>query len=348
MFEEQVPMSGKESMKKHRGTYNLIVLLGLVILLCSSTPAVAGIVTTVDYLYRLSTFTGPAPVGAWPKLRVDRTNNEIYVLSQEEIRIFDQNGMEIYQMDNLLSDGVKEQTIVDIAVQENGTIVFLTQSYSNGKLNNELVVGNYRGEPVSRFVLKNIPPDLSGFQPDRILYKDGLLYLANLAKMQILVVDREGSCQRVYDIMPLVRAEQAGGKSKRRSVSNDVDWDMGDFSLDKEGNILFTIPVLGNAYKLTPDLRLVSISKRGGGPDKFGIPAAIIVDDEGNYLVSDVLQSLVKVFDKDMNYTGSFGGRHGGLDALFSPRGLAVDAKNRLYVSQTERAGVSVFQLFGN
>jgi hypothetical protein len=25
-----------------------------------------------------------------------------------------------------------------------------------------------------------------------------------------------------------------------------------------------------------------------------------------------------------------------------------VDAKNRLYVSQTERAGVSVFQLFGN
>jgi DNA-binding beta-propeller fold protein YncE len=64
--------------------------------------------------------------------------------------------------------------------------------------------------------------------------------------------------------------------------------------------------------------------------------------------VSDVLQGLVKVFDKDLNYIGSFGGRHGGLDALFSPRGLAVDAKNRLYVSQTESAGVSVFKLISN
>ena len=341
-------MSSNASMKKHLGKYNLTVLLGLVILLCSSTPAIAGKTTEVDYLYRLSTFTGPAPVGAWPKLRVDRTNNEIYVLSQEELRIFDQNGMEIYQMNALLDEDAREQAIVDVAVKENGTIIFLTQSYRNGKLSNDLVVGNYRGEPMSRVVLKNLPSNLSDFQPDRILYQGGLLYLANLAKMQIVVVDQEGCCQRVYDIMPLVRAEQAGGKSKRRSMSNDVDWDMGDFSLDKEGNILFTVPVVGNAYKLTPNLQLTSISKRGGGPDKFGIPAAIISDDEGNYLVSDVLQGLVKVFDKDLNYIGSFGGRHGGLDALFSPRGLAVDAKNRLYVSQTERAGVSVFQLIGN
>jgi hypothetical protein len=302
----------------------------------------------VDYLYKLSTFTGPAPVGAWPKLRVDRTNNEIYVLSQEEIKIFDQNGMEIYQLNNILEVEADEQTIIDVAVKENGTIIFLTQSYRTGKLSNDLIVANYRGEPVSRFVLKNLPPDLSDFQPSRILYQGGLLYLANLSRLQVVVVDQEGSYQRVYDIMPLVRTEEAGERSKRRSMSDDVEWEMGDFSVDKEGNILFTIPVVGNAYKLTSALQLISISKRGGGPNKFGIPAAIIADDWGNYLVSDVLQSLVKVFDKDLNYIGSFGGRHGGWDALFSPRGLAVDAKNRLYVSQTERAGVSVFQLIGN
>jgi hypothetical protein len=148
--------------------------------------------------------------------------------------------------------------------------------------------------------------------------------------------------------MPLLhKAEkEISGRFKRRVVQqDDVDWEMGDFSVDKEGNILFTIPVAGNVFKLTPDLQLTLIGRRGGGPDKFGIPAAIIADDDGNILVSDVLQSVVKIFDKDMNYIGVFGGRHSGQDALFSPRGLVLDKQNRLYVSQTERAGVSVFQL---
>jgi DNA-binding beta-propeller fold protein YncE len=300
----------------------------------------------VSYLYRLSTFTGTAPVGAWPKLRMDRTNNEIYVLTDEDIRVFNQNGMEIYQISSILDERAGEQTI-DVAVKEDGTIIFLTSIYQKGKLVNELVLGNYRGEPLSRFSLKNLPPELGNFQPDRILYQGGILYLANLSKMQIITVDQEGSFQRYYDIMSLVRQvkDEDRGRFKRRSQTEDVDWDMGDFAVDREGNILFTVPVAGNAFKLTPDLQLVRISRRGGGPDKFGIPAAIIADDEGNCLVSDVLQSVVKVFDKDLNFVGSFGGRHNGQDALFSPRGLAVDAKNRLYVSQTERAGVSVFQL---
>ncbi len=339
-----------ELMKKHSGKYNLTVMFiaGLIVLL-SPASSKAGKMSEVSYLYRLSTFTGVAPVGAWPKLRMDRTNNEIYVLTGEDIRVFNQNGMEIYQMSNVLDEGAGEQTI-DVAIKEDGTLIFLTQAYHMGKLTNKLVLGNYRGEPVSRFVLKNLPPDLGDFQPDSILCQGGLLYLANLAKMQIVAVDQEGSFQRVFDIKSLLRQvkDEDRGRFKRKSETEDVDWDMGDFAVDREGNIVFTIPVAGNAYKLTPDLQLVRISRRGGGADKFGIPAAIAADDEGNYLVSDVLQSVVKVFDKDLNFIGSFGGRNNSQDALFSPRGLVVDAKNRLYVSQTERAGVSVFQLLDN
>ncbi len=337
-------------MKKRSGKYNLVALVitGLVVLL-SPASSIAGKLSEVSYLYRLSTFTGTAPVGAWPKLRMDRTNNEIYVLTDEDIRVFNQNGMEIYQISSILDETAGEQTI-DVAVKEDGTIIFLTSSYQKGKIINELVLGNYRGEPVSRFVVKNLPPELGNFQPDRIIYQGGLLYLANLSKMQIITVDKEGGFQRYYDILSLVRQlkNEDTGRFKRKFQGEDVDWDMGDFAVDKEGNILFTIPVAGNVYKLTKDLQLVLIGRRGGGPDKFGIPVAIISDDEGNYLVSDVLQSVVKVFDKDLNFVGVFGGRNNRQDALFSPRGLAVDTKNRVYVSQTERAGVSVFQLIDN
>ncbi len=335
-------------MKKLSGKYKLVTFTACLFILLSPSTSRAGKLSEVSYLYRLSTFTGMAAVGAWPILRVDRTNNEIYVLTQDEIRIFNQNGMEVYQLSNLLDERGEEQTILDVAVKENGALIFLTQTSRKGRLVNELVVGNYRGEPISPLILKNLPPDLQGFQPDRIFYQAGLLYLANLSRMQIVIADPEGNCQRTCNIMPFLhqaRKDEDRGKARRRSYVDEIELNMGDFSVDREGNILFTVPVVGNVYKLTPDFQLSLIGKRGGGPDKFGIPAAIITDDDGNYLVSDILQSVVKVFDKDMNFIGSFGGRHAGQDALFSPRGLAVDAKNRLYVSQTERAGVSVFQL---
>ncbi len=333
------------------GKYNLIaVCASCLIVLLSPSSSGAGKLSEVSFLYRLSTFTGTAAVGAWPKLRVDRTNNEIYVLSDEDIRVFNQNGMEIYQLNNILDEKGGEQTVLDVAVKEDGNLIFLAQSSRKGKLVNELVVGNYRGEPVSRLALKNLPADLQDFQPDRMLYQGRLLYLANLSRMLIISVDLEGSFQRVFDITPLLHQAQneSRAKSKRRSYLDEIEWDMGDFAVDREGSILFTVPVAGNVYKLTSDMQLSLMGKRGGGPDKFGIPAAITIDDQGNYLVSDVLQSVIKVFDKDFNYLGSFGGRTGREDALFSPRGMAIDAKNRLYVSQTERAGVSVFQLVDN
>ena len=123
-----------------------------------------------------------------------------------------------------------------------------------------------------------------------------------------------------------------------------MSMELGDFSVDQEGNILFTLPVVGSAYTLTPDLQLTLISKRGSGPGKFGIPAGIITDAKGNYLVSDVLKSVVMVFDKDRNYIDAIGGRNNGQESLIVPRGLVMDENNRLYVSQTDVMGVSVFQ----
>ena len=338
-----------ESMKKHWGKNNLIVLFGLIVLLIS-LPASAGPVKEVSYLYKLSTFTGTASVGQWPKLRLDRTNSEIYALSGDEIRVFDKNGMEIYQIALVDDDAqAKEQLFVtDAAVKKNGDILYLTLSYDKGKILSSLVVANFRGDLLSRFEPRNFPPDLSGFQADRMLNLDGLLYLANLSEMRIVVIDEEGSFQRAYEIKPLLlknRNEELSRSRRKNASIPEEDLEMGDFAVDRGGNIVFTIPAAGSAYRLTPDLQLQLISSRGSGANKFGIPAAIAADGRGNYLVSDVLRSVVMVFDKDLKYIDAFGGRSNGAASIIAPRGLVIDWNDRVYVSQVESMGVSVFQL---
>jgi hypothetical protein len=338
-------------MKKQLKIYSLPLLCGLIVLL-ASTPCLGSQVREVSYLYKLSTFTGPASVGGWPKLRLDGANNELYVLSENEIRIFNQNGMEIYHLNSLIEEEAGTQTISDAAVKKNGDIVFLAQSYRQGKSRYSIVAANYRGAPVSRIVLKNLPAHLSDFHPDRMLYRDDRLYLASLSGALVVITDEDGSYQSHYDIMSLLRKEEEKETAKRSrkgsGKQSDYDREIGDFSLDADGNILFTIPVAGEAYRLTPDLQLSRIGSRGSGPGKFGIPSGIAADTRGNYLVSDVLRCVVMVFDKDLKFVGTFGGRRAGQYSLIAPRGLAVDANNRLYVSQSESMGVSVFQLIYN
>lgn len=333
-------------MERQRTTYRSLLLLATAVLLWSSAAA-AGELTSADYLYRLSTFTGTAALGAWPRLTVDASTNEIYVLTDGEISIFNQRGMEIYRFARSVDEQAEGPTIIDLAVKKDGAMILITQSYRGGRLNTEVVAANYRGEPVSPFVLKDLPPGLSGFRPLRVIACDGLLYFANLSEMKILVVGEDGSFRQHYDIQELLRnkVDERKGKGK---LPQEVELEVNDFSVDREGNILFAVPVVGDAFRLSPDLRLDRISTRGSGPGKFGIPAAVVADGKGNYLVSDMLRSVVMVFDRNFAYRGAFGGRHAGPDALAVPRNLVIDANNRLYVSQTEKMGVSVFQLTYN
>jgi hypothetical protein len=342
-------------MKTTLGKNKVLIVFGLAILLYSAV-SFAGQAQNfgVSYLYKLSTFTGTAEVGGWPVIRVDDTNNEVYVLSQDDITVY-QNGMQVFNITGDFDDRTDNQQIFDAAVKKDGSIVFLTKPYRNGKTTFELINANYRGEALSTLELKNLPADLADFQTDRILYRDGLLYLANLSKPQIVVVDEEGSYQRSYDIMALLRKESELESSRNRKARKgvrqagpseaEVAWEIGDVSLDQAGNVLFTVPTGGAAYVLTPELQLNRISRRGSGPGKFGIPAGIVADGNGNYLVSDVLKCVVMVFDRNLDYVDEFGGRNNGPFGLIAPRGLVLDSKNRLYISQAEVMGVSVFQL---
>lgn len=282
---------------------------------------------TTSFLYKLSDFGGPIPfneVGIF----VDEVNNEIYVTDQGAVRVFNKNGMEIFSFGDDGSLGAIIGTVVD----NKGNIIVL--SYGGmGKYS--VILCNYQGAHIADIVLKNPPALLSDkFFPSLITYRDGRIYLADRGTMKVAVLDEEGNIEKAIDLFPLVNKDE----KKRQNV------DLGGFSVDREGNILFTVPEQFLAYKLSPDGNLASFGQRGSTPGKFNIVAGIVADDKGYYYVADKLKCAVLIFDKYFKFITQFGYRGFHAGRLIVPSDLAV-YDNKLYVVQAARQGVSVFSI---
>jgi len=93
-----------------------------------------------SFLYALAGFTGPLREN-FSRVVSDRERNEVYVLYQNIVRIFNDSGMEIYRFGDDLDLG----QIVDVAIDRDGDILLLTYRDSQSAI----VRCNYRGEPKS-------------------------------------------------------------------------------------------------------------------------------------------------------------------------------------------------------
>ena len=310
---------------KNGKLYRTIVLLAVFLMTASSSSAVSGGVAA-SYLYNLSNFTGIVPYN-WTKVSIDQEKNEIYVISNGSVSIFNERGMEIYRF----SDDSDIGAAADVAVDKDGNIFVLSFKGSSAVI----TLCNFRGEAISRVELKDLPSGLSEFSPNRMIYREGLLYLASLGSMRVLVTDVEGNFKAVYDIASIIGLEE----------DERADTGIVGFNVDREGNMLFTVPAIARAYVVSPDRTVRSFGKRGSAPGRFGIPAGIVADAAGHYLVADTLRCVVMVFDKDFGFLTEFGFRGTGPGNLIGPRELAVDNGSRIYVSQLRRRGISVFQI---
>ncbi len=304
-----------------------IVFMGFCIV-SGAVPAdvIAAVETT--YLYKLSNFSGPVPF-SWANIFFDEEKNEIYVVDPRgrDIRIFNEKGMEIYRFGDDGSLG----TVADVAVDRDGNILVLSRRH----LKSAIILCNFRGEELSELKLKNLPPDFSRFSPDRIIYRNGQIYLLDSFSMRIALTDASGRFQKAYDLAALLDVEE-----KKRG-----DTDICGFSIDRQGNILFTVPVLFSAYTLSPDGKTQGFGHPGSAPGKFNIVGDIVADERGFYYVADRLKCVVLIFDKDFQFQTQFGYRGLRPDNLIGPRNLALDSLGRLYVSQRKSRGISVFKI---
>ncbi len=303
---------------------------------------------SASYLYTLSNFTGIYPI-SWAKLDVDKTNDEVYVVSLTKIKVFNETGMEIYTFNETGELG----WVSDIAVHKTGDIYVLTYRPEAG--HNEIIRCDFRGEPLSTIELKNLPEEYTGFVPNRIVVQDDTFYLANTNEMKVIVADISGVFQKGYNIAPIIQKDiekEYGDNEKQKEREQEKerqDSGMTGFSVDGGGNILFTNSALARVYRVSVDGTLRSFGQRGSSPGKFGVPADVVTDTTGKYLlVADTLRCVILVFDKDFRFITEFGMRGYNPSNLVGPMYMAVDSKNRVYVSQLRNRGVNVYQIAGS
>jgi hypothetical protein len=300
--------------------FSLIAFLVMVI----SMPVRANV--KASFLYSLSDFAGKIPYSS-TRVSVDKQSGEIYVVYQNSMKVFNQAGMEIYRFGEDLDVG----RVLDLAAEPNGDLLLLT--IRDSKMT--LVQCNYRGDPVSTKELKNLPPEFSGFVANRLVYHGGSLYLVSLSGLKIVIADLEGNFKKGYDLVPLLELKE----------DERANMEIFGFSVDRDGNILFTIPVLFKAFILSNEGKLSGFGKPGGAPGKFNIVSGIVRDSKGNFLVVDRLKCAVMVFDKKFNFLTEFGYRGLKPGNLIIPEDIAIDSKDRIYVTQGRKRGVSVFGL---
>jgi hypothetical protein len=298
------------------------LLAGVALFLVFSAPAGASV--RLQYYATLSNFLGPVPY-TLPRLSIDRANNEVFAVDPRgrDVRIFNSVGMETYRF----TPSPEMGNILDVAVSEDGDIYAVTLG--------GLYLCDYMGEPQSKIVLQGLPAEFAGFKAQLVSYRDGLLYLADTASMRIVITDGSGAFKKGYDIAELM---DLGEKEKEEA-------ELGGFSVDAQGSMYFTVPILFVAFKLSPEGELYGIGGEGT-KGKFGIATGIVTDDSGNIYVSDSLQMVIMVFDRERNFLMAFDADSMG--GLRVPRDLAIDGRGKLYISQGRRRGVSVYSISYN
>lgn len=284
----------------------------------------------------LSDFSGTVP-SQWARLDFDQKHKEVYTFNkgENEVRIFNEKGMEIFSFGEDSQIG----SASDIAVGETGDIYLLSRGNGSSKIE----VLNYRGEPAGSIAIQNVPVQFAGFNADRLECKNGSFYLVNSRTAQVMVVSTSGEFSQIYDISSQLE-ELAEEQDPERKRTQELE--IGGFSIDNQGAMYFTVPVLFAAFKLNSSGDLESFGRSGSGPGKFGVVSGIVVDSAGNIYVADRLRSVVMVFGNDFEFQGEFGYRGGRPDNLIVPDDLVVDETDgKVYVAQAANRGVGVYKV---
>ncbi len=280
------------------------------------------------YLYSLSNFTGPLRYD-FMRVRVDQERDEVYVFYQNVIRVFNPSGMEIFSFGDDLHLGA----ILDVAFDRNGDVIILSSKDSKTMVTR----CNYRGVPVGPIQITKLPEGVA-FEASRMVLQGGTFYFVSMMTSSVIVVDVNGEFRKKVELLPLIRDGDAKNSSDAESFG---------FTVDREGNLYFTVPALFRIYKVSPDGKVASFGRSGSAPGRFGVIAGVAVDDAGNVIVADKLKCAIMVFDKAFNLVSEFGYRGVRPGNLISPDDIDVDRRGHLYVSQGRKRGVSVFALAG-
>jgi hypothetical protein len=277
-----------------------------------------------SHLFGLYTATEAAE-STWAALTYDRRHDELLVVQEGTVRVFNAAGMETYGFGG--DDGF---VFFSVAVLDDGSIVAIGSSEGRPP---GIVRCDFRGERLGAFELRGLSAAFADFRPDTVVHHEARLYFADRAAMRVVVTDLAGAVLHALDLAAVTKV---GAKGK-------AEGGMTGFGVAADGKVLFTMPTLFTVYVVSLGGEVRAFGTRGSTPGKFNNVGGITTDERGTIFLTDRLRSVVMVFDRDLAFRGEFGYRGDGEANLVAPFDLAV-GNGKIYVAQAGNRGVSVFK----
>ncbi len=294
-----------------------------------SSPAMAG-PAEISYLYDLADFTGRIPYSD-ARVVVDAFRSEVYTVYGNEIRVFNNAGMEIYRFDVDVEDG----RLTDLGIESSGDILMLVYASGSGEGARQwsLIRADFRGRPTAEIALDR-SGDAAGFLPNRLLLRSGRIWLVSQGQMRAACYLPDGTLERLLDL-----AELAALPEEDRANAEISGLDVGS-----DGTVVFAVPEQFRVHAIEPGGGVRSFGKSGSAAGAFGVLGDVALDGEGNIFLSDRQRSVVMVFNREFRFLREEG-RIAHREWLARPGALALDPAGRLYVSQVRNRGVAVFAI---
>ena len=155
--------------------------------------------------------------------------------------------------------------------------------------------------------------------------EDGLKYVADMGRKQILVYDENDEFSKVYGDVDQFKKPIDVAVYENRIYVTDIELNK-VIVLDKDSGK--TVQEIGG------------LGKEDG---MFYKPSYLSVDIEGNLYVTDSFNFRVQVFDPNGKFLRNIG-FHGDVSGAFSrPKGLAIDKYKHLYVADAAFENVQIF-----
>ena len=182
----------------------------------------------IQHEYDLSDYEGDVDT-SFANVAYDPEHGELFVIAGSTVSIF-RKGLKVFQFETDPQIGLASS----VAPLESGELLVASVSGA--------FRCNFRGRLIERFTLKNAPAGLADFRPNSVHRVAGKLYLASTNAYRVVVAKEDGTFIASYDLAAL-------------AFNNKLtdDHEIGGFSVDPKGNLLFTVPALFKAYIVSPD-----------------------------------------------------------------------------------------------
>lgn len=248
------------------------------------------------------------------KLYIDQQQGELYITSQKEIVILNEEWIIVYKI-------VLPGTPKDLCVTKNGDIYL-----SNDK--GGISILNYRGEYKGELDLSSVP-DYTTLDIQSLYYENDLLYVGDGRLGRVIVLEISGKFLFQFG----KKGSGEGEFLNAFSITTDMER---IYLLDPA---LFRVSVY-NKKDGKFIFKFGQISSLLGG---FSQPSAIDTDGEMLFVV-DTNRFVVIVFNKEGKPIMEFGGIGQNPENLFWPTDVRVDKKGRIYVC-AGKGRVNIYKL---